>query len=927
MIKRIITIFTAFVTLMTFCAFVYADNTPALTAYSTNSLFNGVSQAFFFENIVPDTVKVDDTSLTADTDYKINTEQGKLYIFGSVFKDAKAYTVTVSDDNSSADCEITLADGTQTVEYSIKDSYTKGDKIDPSSTAGAEHSALGNNGGRRPIIARGISKSDVGDYWVQWQITQKGKYTIDYWLPKYHVNCANDVIVVDKNGTHTFSGLLTSDEYTPEYVKLKENGEPFVFDFSGDGNYYLKVSPTQNGKGGDNFLIDSFKMTSHTTADNTDTPTANSDTYTIAGNSIDGCLFHTTAEELAKNITIPDDCVYEISDLSDGYVVQGTKFTVKKIFNDKIKKEYTVGAIKYITSHSYTVNDESSTISDIPYGETYEAFTKNIIRNSLVTIKIFSGETEIENGTLQSGYTLKAYADEKELGSYTLNVTPASGDNTVTSSVYTVKGEIIEVPYGEKVEAIFKNITLPKFATVSHPYENDLTKSVIKGFDFTCTAQNGDTKTYTVKITVSGSDKTSALQSAVYTVSDGKVGVVEKNTSVDKLLESLTATNGGTVKVFDMDMKEKTSGNISGGDSVRVYPRYKIAGSEYTSYGITVAPEYRKLSEPKTVYSCADNSLNTEEGLSFTYKEFRDGSKFTIKRDGYNGRPADAGDSEPRFNYKAPKDEVIKIDYYLPLDNQTGSGIYDVEVYKNNSKIDGGTYSTTVGELATIGIYKLKSGETLSVGSTINENHSGNVNLVSAALFTEMTEYTVSAGSASTDSDDYCTFNISGNFEIDAKSVENGMKIISENGNEMPFEVDTESTPVTVKTKYPLEKGVRYYLYTSEIKAQNGETLSRAELIPLIFPKEDNYVTVRLDREGSELNIEADITLKTADSITVYAMLMKNNAVTDAKIETADVTTDGKTVKFAFSNADCDKAVVYAVDSQNKLICNTYYAD
>lgn len=429
MSKKIISAILSLSLILSFFTFALAEDNPGITAYEGNVYTVGVSQIFFFENIFPTEVYVNNELIS---DYDISSKMRKLYIHGSIFDNAGTYSVMISDGDIEAVTDITVSDNTEVYEYSIDGTYDKGSLINPSSTAGAEHSALGSQGGRKPIIVRTITSSQIPNLWVRWDITNTGRFSIDYWCPKYYVCCPVTVTVQDKNGVHTFENLL-AEEQTAKYVTLSEDGtNPYIFDFTGNGEYYLQVSPFQAKV---NFIVDSFKMYGFAAEHNLESPYVTSDVYSIDGDTINGVLFHTAENDIIKNIDIPADCVYELE--SDGeFINMGDSFIVKKIFDESICNIYSFGKVLYISSQKYTIDDINSEILQIPYGETYEDFMSGIVHNELVTIKIFDGDSEKTDGCISDTDVLQIYVNNALKETFKLSVIPPSNENTIFSELY-----------------------------------------------------------------------------------------------------------------------------------------------------------------------------------------------------------------------------------------------------------------------------------------------------------------------------------------------------------------------------------------------------------------------------------------------------------------------------------------------------------
>ena len=898
-----------------------------ITAYSGNEYWLGRSQLFCLVGIAePQTVKINGTPTS---NYGYGAEGDKLYIYGREFEAEGTYNIEVSDGTNSDSVSIEIIDNTVEKEYAVDSAdFSRGAGVNDK--VGANHSAArlsDPNAQRQPVAARGLTtSSDTTDLWGKWIISDAGNYAIDYWGFGSRLFLPVNVTVCDKTGKHTFEGIASDENEVHKYITLQENDKPYVFDFSdntGGGEYYLEVRPVTSAAAGERniFGIDSFKMKSYTSEHDSSQPQLTSDVYMVGDTGISGVFADTDKAALKSNLDIPWDCDIEFT-MADNAAAIGDTIKVYKLYDAQISKTYTVESIAYINSNSYTIG--SDTISDIPYGESYGDFVSKLAHAQTVTLKVFDGANEKTDGTIKDGYRLEVYYNAAKVGEYTLDVIAASSEKTITSSVYHISDRSITVPYGDTISQMLANITVSEFASLSYPYENEPKREITGPFDITVTAQDGSTAVYGVIVDKSAS-QTSQLTSDTYTVTSDAVGDVGADTPISAFKAALSATNGGTIKVFYANMQEKTSGNVAFGDIVRVYPRYKTSQKEYSSYRIMTVPQYRPKAgkEPEVVWSCVSDEKNPADHLSFTYQSgFRDGSTFGEKRKGYASANADVA-AGARFSYTALADGSYNVQYWLAANQEGKESEYILKVLKDNTELTSLTVRESNSQLVDLGVYALNAGETLSVTSDVGSTHTNN--FVSAALFTEYTSYEASVSDITEELDGSYSFKLSFNFDVDASTIEDAVTIKSENANTMPYIMEViDSQTVKLTTKYPLEKGVRYYIFAeSTIKSVSGTEMSRG-LSANLFPQRDELLfTAWTDMVSGKVDMLCE---GGAGTVNVFILQRKNNDVLKVERYTYDISSNSELSQSIELMTGCTGISLYATDDNGKLITNTYYA-
>lgn len=927
--KRIISVITVLCMAISFFTTVYAQGEPSLSLMGESAPVCGKSVVLKFDNIIPGIVSVNGSAVDEDK-YIIDSKMNKLYIYGSIFDLEGDYTIGISDENEGAEITINFSDNTTEKEYSIDDDCELGDEVSRTSTAGTEHSATGN---RRPIKVS-LNENKYNSQWIKWKITDSGLYTIDYWCANPPVNAPVTVMVADKNGEHIFIGIVSEEADETKgyasYTKLRdENGDAYIFDFSGDGDYYLKaqaytkntyVGNTNEGSTQQLVLFDSFKITSLISEHDKTVPEITADKYTVEDGKIKGVLFNSAEKEFIENIFVPADCTYEL-DMADEYVSEGDTLAVYKLFDNSIKTEYTVGKVLYLSSTVYTLSDNK--ISNVPYGEDYSTFISNIQKNDQIVIKVFSNGEEKTEGTVETGDIIAAYLNEEEVERYEIDVIPASGENFITSSVYTVEEDKIIIPYGEKAKNFMDNISVSPFAAEEHRYIGKPDMIITKSFAVKVTAQNGNVRIYTAIIDLNNSNK-SELISSYYTVSSNSVGVVEADTDAGDFLEKLSASNGGELKMYDENMKEKVAGKVKGTDTLRVYPRYKSASEEYTSYSIKVQPEYKRASEDEIIWSCANDSKNPAEHLEFTCTNYEDGNNFTTKRVGYNGTNADRAKNS-YYNYTAVADKTVKLNYFAVASVAGQNNTYKVEVFKNNTKIADKQFIIQNSTLCDLGYYELKRNDVLTV-------YIDGQQFISAAVITEVTFFEAQINNYTFDDEDFGGFDVIFNFDADENTIPDGIKIVSENGNIMPYTYDAVDGGYRIKTKYPIERGVRYFVIVYDsICTSSGEFISVSTTagVPELLDKV--RATVRSDYIIGDETAEIELGIISEKSTDIKVLIVQYGDMGIIKVETDEVSVNANTLmtKMITVNSEngCNRIGVYLIDNECHMITDTYYAD
>lgn len=537
---------------------------------------------------------------------------------------------------------------------------------------------------------------------------------------------------------------------------------------------------------------------------------ASSDIFTVSGSAktVTGVLKGMTAQEVLENITVPEGCRKSVKDKSDtDAVTTGDKLLLEA--DGAGTAEYSISVDRDMIVSEYTLS--GNTISQIPYNTRAAAFLKNIKTAKAVAAAVYTGEEQNSNVVLD-GDKLVLTADGVS-AEYTLSVEAASGNNTVESTVYTVaEDEISDIPYNTAFSEFKSNITIPKYATAKYPYSDDYTGYVYSGDAVTVRAQNGDEKTYTLGV-LAGRSEAALAGSGEIEVKEGIISGVEPGTDVSELIGALSVSGGGKMKLYSANGEEITSGKISGGEIIKVFPEYAAADKACDIYVISA--------NPKRMQTAADIIVTvSDDGFTNTGTIYPSGGAV---EPGYNGITSlyphlGVGTFTPAI----PTDGNYEVFIYTSYHSSNED--YPATIY-----YDGGSAEKTVCQSdptsgwKSLGTYKFAAGSTghIDCDSTkVVAARLSAVKLVPEGAIVGITEIsaevgenkqTISEGVNSDKSFAGAKLLIS----TEAALSKEDITITSENGNDIAFTLEKDGAEYVVVPKYALREKVAYYVNVS----------------------------------------------------------------------------------------------------------------
>lgn len=736
---------------------------------------------------------------------------------------------------------------------------------------------------------------------IEISLPTAGEYELFWFYSGWHADTGVLTITIPSSGGDVQRQISTNNEFDRGWQSIG------TYNFSA-GNKTISLLTN-----GNQVRISGLKAVY-----NNDYISISSELFTVdnGARTITGILKNMTVSEFLENITIPDGCSKSVNDKNNEDVV--TTGDILKVEGDSII-EFTMTVDKDFILSDYTFSD--TTISNIPYGTNVSDFLSNIIISNNVTAKVFTDGTE--NLTIvNNGDKLKIIATAVET-EYTLLVIPASGNNTITSGVYTVSEDTIsQIPYNTSPEIFEDNITIPEFATVTYPYPDDYDGYLYNGDVITVTAQNGDIKRYTLSVNAGRSESTlSANCEFIVSAQNGVISNVESGMNVSEFLSSLTASNGGRIKLYARDGSEKTTGKIDGTETVRVYPEYSQAGNNYDIY--TVSCKLKRISKSDVIVTVED------DGYTYTGERNQSGSAVPP---GYNGIT-----TEYPFG---------GIGTFTPVITEAGN--YEVQIYTSyhasNQKFNatvyynGGSATVQVPQDDPISGWKSIGRYSFSEGSTgrIECDSTNNImaRLSAVRLIPEGGyNYVTSASLVVGDTDQQISEGVNRNKEYvgaaikidsDVELTADDIQIVSENSNPIDFTLVKENGSYIVTPKYNLRDNVTY-----QISVLSDE-LSKAYTY-LLIGKEDVSATAEVRILAGRAYTILDIKNNTdsAKELTVLVCTFSNafkmescnlSAVTVLAGETQPLTNNVVTETSSANNVK-----IFIWDAEHNPVTKVYY--
>lgn len=160
-----------------------------------------------------------------------------------------------------------------------------------------------------------------------------------------------------------------------------------------------------------------------------------------------------------------------------------------------------------ITSSVYTVNSTNATIANVPYDTDVTVFTSNLTsaNGASIAVQDSTNAPKTAGSVVTGDKVVVTSANGNVTKTYTVTVNAPSTDTSLTSTTYTVSGNIISAVPQNTVVADFINGLVPAHGATITVVETDGSTprvgDVITGDKVIVTAQDGNTnKTYTVVV-------------------------------------------------------------------------------------------------------------------------------------------------------------------------------------------------------------------------------------------------------------------------------------------------------------------------------------------------------------------------------------------------------------------------------------------
>ena len=540
-----------------------------------------------------------------------------------------------------------------------------------------------------------------------------------------------------------------------------------------------------------------------------------SEIYSVEDKTISGIIAGQTVGEVFKYIIFPEGSEYEIVGKNNEDTVQsGDILKVGNIFGETV--EFELIADKDIAVLDYAFSQD--TISDIPYATAVRDFLANIIYPEAAQAGIYTGDSE-NNSQVLDGDILKIILNGTEK-TYNLSVVPVSEDNYILSagSFEVSENTVSNIPYGTLFQELKSAITVSQYASVSYPYADDYEGFVSDGDMIKVTAQNGAERIYT--LIVNPGKNTSELTATGNIKVDAEKKVIsgaDKGMAVSELLESLKASNGGTIKIYSKEQTEITSGTITGTETVRVFPEDPVPGRNFDVY----------------VLSCNENLISGEavivtiedEGFSFTGEKLISGGAV---EPGYNGITTvyiNGGSAffRPQIPESGDYDVYVYTSYHSSNKECPGvitynGGSADVVIPQNQQsgwKLLG-RYNFLEGSEGFIECRNSEGGGFGRYSAVKFEKCGEVIDIKDARVVSEDASFGLHEGV----NDVYCK-GASIEFSSEADITAEDIFIISENGNETEFVFSAENGVYRITPEYALKDDVAYYVHI------NSEAVSK----------------------------------------------------------------------------------------------------
>ncbi len=214
-----------------------------------------------------------------------------------------------------------------------------------------------------------------------------------------------------------------------------------------------------------------------------------------------------------------------------------------------------------LTSSIGTVDNNAETITDIPYGTTLTELKAAVAVATGASFEVYEPDEQTVASDLQTGYKVVVTAeDNTTIKTYTVTVSEASSDATLTSSIGTVDNNaetITDIPYGTMLSELKAAVAVATGASfeVYEPDEQTVASDLQTGYKVVVTAEDNTTiKTYTV--TVSEAALCTAEITIGKTISSEIPNLVITDLAGDPVTSSLAAAEN--TKTFTISVKAGT---------------------------------------------------------------------------------------------------------------------------------------------------------------------------------------------------------------------------------------------------------------------------------------------------------------------------------------------------------------------------------
>lgn len=638
--------------------------------------------------------------------------------------------------------------------------------------------------------------------------------------------------------------------------------------------------------------------------------------------TISGILKGMSVGEFLEKMNIKDGYSAQIIGKGDeDIVVSGDILRVVNMFGKQA--DFALSAERDIIVLNYNFAD--GTISNVPYSETVDNFLKNIVVTKSAKAEIYTG-TELNTSSVKNGDILRVTLNG-EVKEYAVSVIPASSENyIVDAGEYTVSGNVISgIAYNTSFQHLKGQIKVSKFASVSYPYAEDYQGYVADGDEIKVIAQNGEKRVYvlevlngrsTAELTGSGEITADPEHHVVSGVTDGM--------SIEVLKNALSVNNGATFEIYSENGEKKSSGTVNGNETIKVFFEYPEPGHEFDIY--TISCTAKLIKENDIIVTVED------EGFTHTGEKFTSGSAVepgyggmaTVYINGGNGiftpEIKETGNYEVYIytSYHSSNKPYIATVYY-------DGGSREVEVAQNEPTgwKNVGTYKFSEGKLGYFE-YKNVEGGGFARLSAIKLESEGRYKYISEAS-------AVSGDSVNALFEGVNSGVIGENAKIRIKADDilkkRDIKIVSEYGNVMDFEIAEDNGYYVVTPKYNLRKEVTYYLTV------NSEKLSKAYTYVLSGAKDAVEATAQISRisDGAEkggLKVSMELVNTDSEEKEVKILICTYSdafGMESCKAETVEVKPGEKIKLNSNVNAAGSDVRVFIWDGKLNPVTKVYY--